>query len=144
MFTWLVILCCHLVCGAMQVLCRQKETYERKSLGHRMMHGKGIWKPGIGQIAKAFWTPAAKVIVLTYIGLLPMTIKLNPSMKKGGQQKCLDKTLLLWCSNIFDKVFWMFMKEISFIKVYIIFCIFCPFMLLKVRYLYNCPYFLLL
>ena len=60
-------------------------SYSAK-LGHQMMHGKAIWKSGIGEIAKASrdivsWTPhegyysvpyempVAMAIVLMYFGL---------------------------------------------------------------------------
>ena len=37
----------------MQDLSSQKESLKSNWLGHQMMHGKAIWKPGIGEIAKA-------------------------------------------------------------------------------------------
>ena len=118
MFTWLAILCCHLVCGggrrsrhASLTQARQKETQKRKRSGHRMMHGKAIWKPGIAEIVKAprdfapLEPPAARASVLTHVALWPTTIKL----KSRGQQKCFDKTLLwqitiisLWCCLYFS------------------------------------------
>ena len=39
---------------AMQVLCRLKETQEKKRLVHQNMHSKAILKPGISEIAKVF------------------------------------------------------------------------------------------
>ena len=52
-----------------------------------MMHGKAIWKVGISEIAKsstdsAPYEPiAARANVVTYVGLWPTAIKLNPSWK---------------------------------------------------------------
>ena len=34
-------------------LAKIKWVLKRKTLGHQMMHGKPIWKPGIGEKAKA-------------------------------------------------------------------------------------------
>ena len=106
MFTWL-ILCCHLVwwCGdkvTMEVLCRQKETYKWKRLGHQMMHGMAIWKPVISKIAKAsrgnapgrgaysapIWTPSCNGQCADTFWV----IKLNPSWKTDVN-KCLNKAL---------------------------------------------------
>ena len=67
-----------------------KRDLKGKRLGHRMMHGKAIWNPGIAEIAKGELTgdlkhplkpPASRANALTYVGLWPMAIKLNPSWK---------------------------------------------------------------
>ena len=68
-----------------------------KRLGHQMMHGMVIWKPGISETAKAskgiapcnttrgayysapYEPPVARVNVLSHVGLWPRAIKLNPS-----------------------------------------------------------------
>ena len=68
-----------------------------------MIHGKTVWKPGVDEIAKAFrvialephkgslqhpiWTPQLQAAMWTY------GHKTQSFMKKGGQQKCLDKAL---------------------------------------------------
>ena len=50
-----------------------------------MMHEKGIWKPGISEIAKT----------LGYVRwVMAYGHKTQSFMKNGGQQKCLDKALL--------------------------------------------------
>ena len=100
MFTWLAILCCHLVCGAGETksTCKSyagKKRPKKKRLGHQMMHGKAIWKSGIGETAKAprgiapgpyrgtystpYELPAAGANMLTYVGLWAMAIKRSNS-----------------------------------------------------------------
>ena len=104
MFTWLAILCCHLMCdhGETKSPCKpyegKKNSKKRKRLGHKMIHGKAIWKPGIGETSKAsrgsapephkagFAAPhmnlqLQEVILLMHIGLWPTSVKLNPSWK---------------------------------------------------------------
>ena len=61
MFTWLAILCCHLLCGCgeKKSQCKSYEGKESskkgKELGHQMMHGKTIWKPAYVP-SLPFWT----------------------------------------------------------------------------------------
>ena len=116
MFTWLAILCCHLVCAAgetkSQYKCYadKKRPKNGKKLRHRMMHGKVIWKRGVGELAKAsrgiapgphkgaysapFEPPVGMANLLKHIGFWPYDHKTQSFMKNGGQQKCLDKALL--------------------------------------------------
>ena len=60
MFTWLAILCCPLVCGGGESKSPYKsyagKKRPKKGLGHQMMHGEVIWKPGIDEIAKGKFT----------------------------------------------------------------------------------------
>ena len=60
MFTWLAILCCHLVCGAGETksTCKSdagKKRPKKKRLGHQMMHGKAIWKSDISYLSLHLW-----------------------------------------------------------------------------------------
>ena len=88
-----------LVCGGGETKspCKsyaaKKKTLKKKRLGHQMMHGKAIWKIGIGVIAKASrgiapWTPQGELTTAPN-----MDHKTQSFMKNRGQQKCLDKTL---------------------------------------------------
>ena len=95
MFKWLAILCCHLVCGGGEAKspCKSYANLKRKRLGHQMIHGKAIWKPGIGEITKASrctapgprkeslqhltWTPSCKDQCADICGLWLISIKLN-------------------------------------------------------------------
>ena len=61
-----------------------------------MMHGKAILKPGISEIAKAsrgsapFEPIAVRTKVLTYVGLWPTAIQLNPSWKtEDSESACM-------------------------------------------------------
>ena len=71
-----------------------------KKLGHGMLHGKAIWKPGIAEIVKALvlTVPAS---TQSYKGqcadtcwIMTYDHKTQSFMKNGGQQNCLDKALL--------------------------------------------------
>ena len=115
MFTWLAILCCHLVCGCGETksLCKsyegKKSSKKGKRLGHQMMHGKAMWKPRIGKIARlpgalplnltrrAYSTqyepPVARGQRADARWVMVYSHKTQSFMKSGGQQKCLDKTL---------------------------------------------------
>ena len=71
-----------------------------KRLDHQMMHGKAIWKPGIGEITKSSRgiAPGPKVGLQHTIwraNILTHTpfIKTQSFMTNWGQQKCLDKAL---------------------------------------------------
>ena len=121
MFTWIAILCCHLVCGAGR--WRQKKTSKGKRLGHQMKHGKAIWKPGIAEIVKAsrdfahephkggsplppfLEPPAARAYLLTHVELCPTAIKLNPSWKTEVNKSAWIKP---WLSIDFSWMFWLF------------------------------------
>ena len=74
-----------------------------------MMHGKAVWKPGIGEIAKAFgiapgphkgglqhliWTTSCKGQCADVRWVMAYGHKTQSFMKNGGQQKCLDKALV--------------------------------------------------
>ena len=71
------------------------------------MHGKVIWKPGIGEIVKAFrgiaprpqlqcplWTPNCNGQHADTRKVVTYSHKTQFFMKNEGQQKCLDKALL--------------------------------------------------
>ena len=79
------------------------------------------------------WNPAARVIVLTYIGLSSMAIKLNPSWKNEVSKSVWIKPCYCDVQTYLIKYFECLWNSI-----------FCPFRMLKVRDLYNCPYVLLL
>ena len=49
----------------------RKKDLKRKRLGHQMMHGKAVWKPG------GLEPPAARVSVLVHIELWPTAVKLK-------------------------------------------------------------------
>ena len=84
-----------------------------------MMHGKAIWKLGIGEIAKASsdilpWTPQAGFTapqmntqlqgsneLMHHVGLWPMVIKLNPSWKREVSKSAWIKPW--WFGQIFLK-----------------------------------------
>ena len=69
-----------------------------------MMHGKAVWKPGIGEIAKAardiapephkgglqhpIWTPSCKGQRAGERWVMVYGHKTQSFMKNGGQQKC--------------------------------------------------------
>ena len=65
-----------------------------------MMYGKAVWKPGIGEIAKA----SSGIAPEPHKGGLKHPIQTSSCnghktqffMKNRGQQKCLDKALLCW------------------------------------------------
>ena len=116
MFTWLAILCYHLVCGDRETksLCKsyadKKENYKRKRLGQRMINIKSIWKPGFGKIAKAsrgiapgshkgglqrpIWKISCKGQRADVRWVMAHEHKTQSFMKNGDQQKYLDKALL--------------------------------------------------
>ena len=114
MFTRLAILCCHLVCGCEETKspCKSyedKEFWKRKILGHRIMHGKAIWKSAIGEIAKAsrgnitrggggiystpYETPAARGQYADTHWVMAYFHKTQSFMKNGVKQKCLYKAM---------------------------------------------------
>ena len=68
-----------------------------------MMHGKAVWKPGIGEIAKAFGIApgphkggftSCKGQCADVCWVMAYGHKTQSFMKNGGQQKCLDKALI--------------------------------------------------
>ena len=68
-----------------------------------MMHGKAVWKPGIGEIAKAFGIASGphKGDFISCKGqcadvrwVMAYGHKTQSFMKNGGQQKCLDTALI--------------------------------------------------
>ena len=84
---------------------------------HQMMHGKAIWKAGIGEISKASrgnatrWVystpnelPAAKGQHADAHWVMTYGYKTQSFMKNGGQEKYLDKALnrniYLWSSLV--------------------------------------------
>ena len=102
MFTWLAILCCHLVCycGRKKSPCKSYKGKKRSKKGkrsvHQMTHGKAVLKPGIGKNSQIFqghchWAPKRRFTaphmnpwlqeanMLMHIGLWPMALKLNHS-----------------------------------------------------------------
>ena len=104
MFIWLAILCCHLVCvGAKRDLKMEKirsfsdawkgylKTWDRWNSqsfqGHYL-----IW----GAYSAPYEPLVAMTNLPTHVGLWLTTIKLNPSWKNGGQQKFLDKALMVF------------------------------------------------
>ena len=86
-------MCCHLVCGCGETKspCKsyagKKRPKKGKHNGHQIMHGTAIWKPRISKIAKAsrgsapYEHSAARANMVTFVGLWPTAIKLNPSWK---------------------------------------------------------------
>ena len=75
-----------------------------------MMHGKAIWKPGVGKIAKAsrgiahgpykgglqylIWTPSSKGQHADIHCVMAYDHKTQSFMKNWGHQMCLDKALI--------------------------------------------------
>ena len=129
MLTWLAILCCHLRRGdgershLASLTQTKKETYKKKRFGHRMIHRKSIWKPGIGKIAKVcrgiapgphkggltvpHMSPSCKDQRADVRWIMAYERKTQSFMKNRGQQKCLDKALeeLRLCKSL-QKVSW--------------------------------------
>ena len=86
-----------------------KRDLKRERLGHQMVHGKAIWKPGIGQIAKALrgislgphmgglwhsiWAPSYKGQHADIHWVMACGHTTQSLMKNRGQQKWLDKAL---------------------------------------------------
>ena len=91
------VICSHDLPFCVAGLTQVKRELKRKRLGHWMMHGKAIWKPGVGEITKAFRDialdhirgtysipyepPVAMFNMLTHVRLWPRAVKLSPSWK---------------------------------------------------------------
>ena len=138
MFTWLPILCCHLVLSLMCVggetksPCKsyagKKRPKEEKIRSpndawkgyfktwdwwnSQRYQGHCPWTPQGGLTAPHMNPPAASANVLTYIGLWSMTIKLNPSWKTEVNKSAWIKPWNVAISWVPSKMF----KESKILK----------------------------
>ena len=116
-FTWLAILCCHLVCGGgeMESHASLKQAKRDLKMGKNMppndvwnlgylkfwdqwidqsFQGHCSWTPQ-GGLQRSIWTPKCNGQCADAHWVLACNLKTQFFTKNGGQQKCLDKALWL-------------------------------------------------
>ena len=120
MFTWLAILCCHLVCGggrrSRHASLTQAERDPKKEkirspndAWEGYLKTWDCWNSQSSQGLRPPWTPSCKGQCADARCVMAYDHKTQSFMKSRGQQKCLDKTLLwqitiisLWCCLYFS------------------------------------------